>query len=253
MKHKKKLIAAAVAVLALAAGIVFNASSASAADVAVVQPGPNTVGTNQLINSGVWGTDIHDNTIAWPKLGWDLRQHILATDVSLPDSVNSSNQIAIGTVAESDLATSVQAKLNAGPTNVTKSCASVALAHTGGPFKTLKTKVCEFNLPAGTWMVNTSAFFSRTAAGADGVRPQMAVRVGASETEYGIDYGTILGTEISAAASREMTGSATKVVTVAPGGVTVEVFGHGYQDNVGDTDGGKISAAADIVAVKIAG
>ena len=49
----------------------------------------------------------------------------------------------------------------------------VAIEHIGGSFKTGKTKVGEFTLPAGTWLINSSAFFARTAAGPAGTRHQM--------------------------------------------------------------------------------
>lgn len=260
-KSKLRAIAAALAAAALVAFAGSTQASAApqpvAPKAAVVQTGPNTVGAVELKNNGIsyadyglgsiFGVHLANNTVPWLALQSSIRNEIRAAEAPV-----STARIVNDAVTETKLAPSVRAKLNADPTNVQKTCAPVALAHTGGTFKTLKTKVCEFDLPAGTWMINTSAFFARTAAGAEGVRPQMALRVGASTTAFGVDYGTIMGTEISASADREMTGSSTKVVTVPAGGVTVEAFGHGYQDNAGDTDGGKISAAADVVAVKIA-
>jgi len=127
----------------------------------------------------------------------------------------------------------------------------VPIAKIGGSFKANKTPVGEFTLPsAGTWLINSSAFFARTTAGAVGTRPELALRVGASPTEFGTDYGTILGAEISKAADRELTGSTVKVVTVS-GATKVEVFGFGYNDDASAAGGGEIAVTADIVAVRI--
>lgn len=135
-------------------------------------------------------------------------------------------------------------------TGISKSFDPVTIAHIGGSFKTQKTKIGEFTLPAGTWMINSSAFFARSVAGVDGTRPQLALRVGASDTAFGVDYGTILGAEISPAKDRELTGSAVKVVTVNAA-TTVEVFSFGYNDDAGSAGSGEITAAADVAAVRV--
>ncbi|MGY4767968.1 hypothetical protein ACXC9Q_13730 [Kribbella sp. CWNU-51] len=137
-----------------------------------------------------------------------------------------------------------------GKLGVSKAFDPVAIAHIGGSFKTGKTKVGEFTLPAGTWLINSSAFFARTAAGPAGTRPQLALRVGASDTAFGDDYGTILGAEISPAKDRELTGSTVKVVKVT-GSTKVEVFAFGYNDDAGSAGSGDITAAADVVAVQV--
>jgi hypothetical protein len=126
----------------------------------------------------------------------------------------------------------------------------VAVDHIGGSFKTNKTRVGEFKLPAGTWMVNTFAFFARTAAGPAGTRPQLALWVGATDTAFGDDHGAILGAEISPAKDRELTGSTVKVVRVTAS-TTVEVFAFGYNDDAGSAGSGDITAAADVVAVQV--
>ena len=126
----------------------------------------------------------------------------------------------------------------------------VVIAHIGGSFKTNKTKVGEITLPAGTWLLNSTAFFARTAAGVEGTRPQLALRVGASTTAFGDDFGTILGAEISPAKDRELTGSTVKVVTVKES-TKVEVFAFGYNDDAGSAGSGDITAAASVVAVRV--
>jgi hypothetical protein len=126
----------------------------------------------------------------------------------------------------------------------------VVIANIGGSFKTSKTKVGEFTLEPGTWLINSTAFFARTATGVPGTRPQLALRVGASATAFGDDYGTILGAEISPAKDRELSGSTVKVVKVTKS-TTVEVFAFGYNDDAGAAGSGQITAAASVVPVLI--
>ncbi|TCC23474.1 hypothetical protein [Kribbella speibonae] len=126
----------------------------------------------------------------------------------------------------------------------------VTIDKIGGSFKTNKTKVGEFTLEPGTWLLNSTAFFARTTAGAPGTRPQLALRVGASDTAFGTDYGTILGAEISPAKDRELSGSTVKVVTVDKA-TTVEVFAFGYNDDAGSAGSGEIAASASVVAVLV--
>lgn len=137
-----------------------------------------------------------------------------------------------------------------GKAGVTADFKPVTIDKIGGSFKTNKTKVGEFELKPGTWLLNSTAFFARTTAGAPGTRPQLALRVGASETAFGTDYGTILGAEISPAKDRELTGSTVKVVTVDQA-TTVEVFAFGYNDDAGSAGSGEIAASASVTAVLI--
>lgn len=53
-----------------------------------------------------------------------------------------------------------------GKSGVAKDFDPVAIAKIGGSFKTNKTKVGEFTLQPGTWLLNSTAFFARTTAGA---------------------------------------------------------------------------------------
>ncbi|MGW5191210.1 hypothetical protein ACWEOO_18320 [Kribbella sp. NPDC004138] len=137
-----------------------------------------------------------------------------------------------------------------GKAGVTKDFAPVAIAKIGGSFKTGKTLVGDFTLQPGTWLLNSTAFFARTTAGVPGTRPQLALRVGASDTAFGEDYGTILGAEISPAKDRELTGSTVKVVTVKEP-TKVEVFAFGYNDDAGSAGSGEITASASVVAVLV--
>jgi len=206
----------------------------------------NSVGSAQIINGGVWGGDIHDNTIAESKLGWDIRQKIAkagGTQGPKVDTGPKGDTCAKGENGEP--ATDVLGK-----EGVSDTLGPKVIANIGGSFKTQKTKVGEITLPPGKWLLNASAFFARTTAGVPGTRPQLALRVGASETAFGEDFGTILGAEISPAKDRELTGSTVKVVKVSEA-TKVEVFGFGYNDDGSAAGGGQIEVTADVVAVRI--
>lgn len=117
----------------------------------------------------------------------------------------------------------------------------------GGSFKTNKTKLGEFNLPVGKFKIDSNGFFITNAAGPAGTHPQLALRVGATETSFGDDkYGTMFPGDISPTANREITGSTTAVVTVTEP-VTVEVFGFGYNDDTSAAGSGRIVATASVV------
>lgn len=251
-----------VAVVLTVAAVGLAGGGASAVAAGSTAPPANSVGSAQIVNGGVWGGDIHDNTIAEGKLGWDLRQKITKGGPAGPRGPQGIEGKAgpagpLGPEGPKGPAGPAGPQGPEGPAGPAASdvygkgfltkCDAVTIEHIGGSFKTGKTKVCEFELPAGVWMLNSSAFFARTTAGAEGTRPQLALRKGASATEFGQDYGTILGAEISPSKDRELTGSATKVVA----GGTVEVFAFGYNDDASSAGSGEITAAADIVAVRV--
>ena len=128
-------------------------------------------------------------------------------------------------------------------------CPAKVIVNIGGPFATNKTKVCSFDIPAGVWMVNSSAFFARTAVGVAGTRPQLALRWD-NGSQWGADIGTILGAEISPSKDRELSGSTVKVLTLQKP-ITVEVFGFGYNDNGSSAGSGDITVAVNVAAVRI--
>ncbi|HEY3558514.1 MAG TPA: hypothetical protein VGL05_13670 [Kribbella sp.] len=137
-----------------------------------------------------------------------------------------------------------------GKLGVSQDFAAKPIAKIGGSFKTNKTSLGSFTLTPGTWLLNSTAFFARTTKGVPGTRPELALRVGASDTAFGEDYGTILGTEISPSADRELSGSTVKIVTVKAT-TKVEVFAFGYNDDGGSAGSGEITAAASVAAVQV--
>lgn len=127
---------------------------------------------------------------------------------------------------------------------------ATTISQIGGSFKTGKTPLGAFVLPVGIWELKANVVFHTTVAIPDGVRPQFALRVGSTETAFGDDFGTIMGTEISSAADRELTGNSTKLVHVTEP-TTVGAFGFGYSDSTGSEGSGKITVAAEVWAVRV--
>lgn len=120
----------------------------------------------------------------------------------------------------------------------------------GGSFKTGKTPLGAFVLPVGVWELKDNVVFHTTAAIPAGVRPQFALRVGSTETAFGTDFGTVMGTEISTLADRELTGSSDKLVSVTEP-TTVGAYGFGYTDTAGSEGSGKITVSGEVWAVRV--
>jgi hypothetical protein len=122
-----------------------------------------------------------------------------------------------------------------------------AVENCGGSFKTRKTKVGEFELPAGRETLDAYLFGARTVTGDPGTIGQLALRVGSTAESFGDDYGTVL-TPLPANKTREVTGSTFWVGNNAEP-VTVEVFAFCYND---DADGSAKGGGEWSAAVKVA-
>lgn len=123
---------------------------------------------------------------------------------------------------------------------VSETFAPTTVVNCGGSFKTQKTKIGEFTLPAGSNLnVDSYLFAARTASAAptaSNTIGQMALRIGATEAVFGEDRGTVL-TQLPRFANREVTGQAFWVGNNAAS-ATVEVFAFCYADDAeGSTAG----------------
>jgi len=130
--------------------------------------------------------------------------------------------------------------------------AAKTVANCGGTFKTQKTLLGEFTLPVGENLkIDSQLFGARTASGAPGTIAQLALRVGASETEFGDAYGTIL-TPLPAFKGREVTGSAFYVAKKVTEPTKVKLYGFCYNDNAeGSADGsGQWTAQASVAVTQ---
>lgn len=238
---KRHLVAITAAAFAVAGVTAVSASAYNQPDAASAVAPANSVTGGSVVNGSLYQKDINPAVVdvfRTPKAGsvWQ-------------------NTLNDGIVTEPKLSVAVRAKLNAPDANgkavAVHSFDATTVAHIGGSFKTNKTKLGEFTLPGGhTYRLDASFFALRTVAGAPGTRPQLALRVGASETAFGDDYGTVMGAELSPTAQRELTGAGFKYVTVATD-TTVGVYGFGYNDDASGAGGGEFTMSAQVGALQV--
>lgn len=233
----------------------------------------NSVGPNQIQTGGVWGVDIHRNTIPEDKLGWAVRDKLNkvgqtgpqgpagpagaqgpkgdtgATGANGNDGAKGDQGIQgePGVKGDpGDPATDVK-----GGIVTADSFDPKVIVHVGGSFKTGKTLLGSVNIKAaGKYRIDISMFANRTVAGAAGTRPQLAARVGATETDFGQDFGTVFPGPLSPTKDRELTGSTFKIVTV-DGPTTIDLFGFGYNDDQSSAGSGEFTMAGSISVTAI--
>jgi hypothetical protein len=237
MNVRKILIPAAVI------GVLFAGSAVLTASASPVEP---SYTASALANS-VTSSTIKDGEVKSADIG---NAQVFGKHFS-PAMIAWFTTVYNGSVHEIGLDPALQAKVNAQPTLLSVHCDAMPIALIGGSFKANKTDLsCALTVPAGRWKLDLSAFFHTTAAGPEGTRPQMAARVGSSATAFGDDYGTVFPGTAATIADREITGSATKVVTVtAP--TEVKLYAFGYNDDTSANGGGRIEASADFTALKV--
>lgn len=139
-----------------------------------------------------------------------------------------------------------------GEAQVSKDIAPTVIKYIGGRYLDPArgaTYLGTFTLPSGRWLVNATVKFNRTVEGDAGVRPMLALRVGQTPEDFGDDYGTVSGVDISKAKDADLFGSSIKLVTVS-GSTVVKVYGFGYTDTRGTEGSGEITAAVQVVAVR---
>jgi hypothetical protein len=209
------------------------------------------VDTFGIKDKSIGGWDVLSNTLPWEALQSSIRQRITAADVSLPNSIRSSDQIAPKTVDETDLSDTVTAKLGALP--LAKSFMTngpTKIAKIGGSFATNATVLGTVNLQAGTYLANTTVVFDREdatlpngdpnpdyATPITDTYPQIALRY----PDANGDAGTIMGVPISKAGFVELTQSTSKGFTLAEP-TTITVYGFGYNEDRSGFGANQISA-----------
>lgn len=239
---RSRLIAAAAAVGLLFGGSAVLSASAAPAPVRPSAAAPlaaeDTVGTKAIIDGQIYQSDINDGVEAFLR--------------STPANSVWSTSMNNGIVSEQKLTAAVKAKLELGSLSGDPiAIQATPIANIGGSFLSRSTKVGEVTLQPGTWLVNTSAVFARVTAGAEGTRPQLALRYNKTEAQpFGEDAGTIMGAEISEAAGRELTGSSVKAMTVSVPTV-IDVHAFGYNDDTSSAGSGELTAAAEITALRV--
>ncbi|MFI6681855.1 collagen-like protein [Kribbella sp. NPDC050470] len=229
----------------------------------------NSVGSAQIQNEGVWGGDIHRNTIGEDRLGWVVRDKINKVGQQGPkgDTGEQGPKGDPGVAGEQGIQGVPGPQGETGPkgdpgdpaTDVNGASTlkaiynNVTVENVGGSWVTRKTTLGSFTLPAGTWVINTSAQFQRTAADETDpqyqTRPQLAVRAFATEANpFGSNFGTVMNT-IAPFVGADMFGSDSRRVQLTEQ-TTFTVSAFGYQDNRGSDDSGKIKVVNATVFVQ---
>lgn len=202
---------------------------------------------------------------------------VAATQV-VDNSLPGSTKLAPGSVSEDRLTPQVKAKLNGvqdgtvhldslddnvrrmvttdantpdvrGSLLVQYATAPKVIEKVGGSFKTNKTLLGAFKIPAGQNLkLDAYMFASREVAGAPGTHAQLALRIGSTETEFGVDMGTIFQ-PLPSGKGREVTGSTFWVGAVSQETV-VEVYGFGYNDDSSAAGSGEYTISSRIAVTQ---
>ncbi|GAA1577808.1 MULTISPECIES: hypothetical protein [Kribbella] len=171
-----------------------------------------SVASTQVVDNSLTGADIKTNSLGWTDLDGNTQAQIRKGDGK------------------------------GGATKLYANATPTVIKNIGGTFSTRHTEVGTFTLPKGTWLVNLSAKFNRTAAAAAGapeVQPMLQL-VG------GTNYVTIGGNNISPALDADLFGSAVGLVTVTEDTkFTVNAFG--YASDRSDAGSGDITVLANVV------
>jgi hypothetical protein len=228
----------------------------------------NSVGPDQIQTGGVWGGDVHRNTLGEDKLGWAVREKLNKVGETGPagpagpqgpkgdtgatgaqgEKGADGKDGAVGPAGPKgekgdpgDPATDVYGKLQ-----FEVEVPQATITNIGGRFADRATKLYTFKVPAdGSWCIQTTAKFTRTEtaeAGAALVRPMLALRVPSLENK---DAGTIMGNDISPALNNDLTSQVMENLVLSAG-TEVDVYGFGYADDRGSAGSGQIVAEASI-------
>lgn len=157
MQFKNTARVAVLGVAAVATAVSLSGGAVAAPTAYAPLPLPaNSVGPVQIQTAGVWGVDIHDNTIPWSKMGSDFRTNINTT-------ISKANAAKAAADAATATANDVRQKVYADAIT-----APVVIANIGGPIATNGTKLSDVDLvlPAGTYLVQVSGQVDRTTAAA---------------------------------------------------------------------------------------
>lgn len=238
---RKSIIAAVAAV-----GLLFGGSAVLSASAVSVPEATPTAPANSVTTKS-----IADGQVKTPDLGlgvvWQSNMAPSVNDVYLKTYNN--------TVGKVQLKKEVADELQFGKSGEKITITPKTIEFLGGPYFDPArgyTKLGEFSLEKGMWLINTAGKFHRTAAGVEGTRPQIGLRIGqgTAAPNWGVDAGTIGGAEISPGNGHDLFGSATKVITLTETS-TVGVYGFGYNSDTGTAGSGQIEASAEITPVRV--
>lgn len=206
---------------------------------------PNAVGYNQVGPNSIWQKQIAKNVIDWQRLTPSLQMMIASKQGEKGDKGDQGIQGPPGDPATDKLGGATDVAF--GPQTITDVGGSF------GKFTSLDgpraTKLGQFELTPGTYLLTSQFRADRTEAGAAGTRPQLALRVD-DGTDWGKDFGTVMGNDLSPTAGRELYGSGFKLVTVTEN-TTVLVYGFGYNDDSSAAGSGQYTMSATVAKVLV--
>lgn len=249
MRITKKAVAGVAAVALAGGGGVLVMTSADAAETP--EPAARTVAAGSTLGEGsIQGWHLKDGTI----FGADINPAVVKWFTGTYNNTVTTDSVKDGALGAADLNADLKGKLDNGKGVGTKDFEAKAITTIGGSFATGKTVVGTVEVAAaGTYLVNTSAVFDRKNEGTEGylapttdTYPSLVVRYGTTEA----DAGTIMGSPVSRKGFVELTGSATKTISV-DGPTTLNVYGFGYNEDRSGFGGGQITVAAQVTVVKI--
>jgi hypothetical protein len=131
--------------------------------------------------------------------------------------------------------------------------ASTPLAAIGGPIRANGTNLGTLTLPAGKYLINANAMFTRTTAEAAGpdTFPEITIWQG---TTWAADFSNTDGTWLGGMMSRDIhiddTASGSVVVTIPSGGDTLHVVGFAYNEDRSSTGAVHVDSAS-VTAIQV--
>jgi hypothetical protein len=249
MRFRIGRVAAIVAITALASLIIGPASAYDQpAGSAPSAPGRNSVGSPQIIDGQVYQKDINAGVVGVLRTP---RQNSV-TGWSVKDGSITMNDLSPATRAEIRTG-QYTPKETFGKLGGTLTILPITITNIGGRFADRASRLGDFTIQPGTWLINASVVFDRKDEGSDGYAAPTTDTMPSFALRYGVeldDAGTVMGAPVSRRGFVELTGSSVKLVTVA-GPTVVTAYGFGYNEDRSGFGGGQITVAAQITAVRV--
>lgn len=148
------------------------------------------------------------------------------------NAATAAQTVPAKSIGKAQLAPAVTAELEYGKVSTIRTV--------GGKLSGNSTQLGQFALPAGTWLITTSALFFRVSGSTKTARPELVLKYGDNR-----DAGLISGVAISPNRRGKLAESAVQTVTfTAP--TTIAAFGSAAND-----DGSKFAARQILVSAQV--
>lgn len=148
------------------------------------------------------------------------------------NSATAAQTVPAKSITKAQLAPAVAAELEYGKVSTVRMV--------GGRLSGHRTQLGQFTLPAGTWLITTTALFYRISASTKTARPELALKYGDNRSA-----GLITGVAISPNRAGKLAGSAVQTVTfLAP--TNIGAFG-----SVTNDDGSRFAARQILVSAQV--